>query len=132
MQGADWRTAAIAAVVLMVLGVAAAFGWVAIYSHVIDPGQPFAVYQAYADKHAPWISVYAGIPLWFLGGWWIGRTRDKARAVDTAFGTAFVYSVLDLAIVAAVGGFAAVAPIMFLSLTSKAVAGAIGAWLSAR
>jgi hypothetical protein len=132
MQARDWVTAIVAALILMALGVAATFGWVAIYSHVIDPGRPVEVYQAYADKHAPWIGVYAGVPLWFLAGWLIARNRESGRAIDTAFGTAFVYALLDGAILGAMGAWLTYVHVVLISITTKALAAAAGAWLRAR
>jgi hypothetical protein len=132
MQARDWLTAVVIAVILMALGVAATFGWVAIYSHVIDPGHPVEVYQAYANKHAPWIGVYVGVPLWFLAGWWIARSRDRARAVDTAFGTGFVYAGLDIAIIGAMGALGGFVGVILISVTSKTVCAAAGAWLGAK
>jgi hypothetical protein len=127
----DWLTAILAAVFLMALGVAMTFGWVAIYSHVIDPGHPVEVYQAYADRNAPWISVYASPPLWFIAGWLIGRGREPSRAIDTAFGAGFVYAVLDIAIIGAMGAFWPLIGIILISITTKTLAAAAGAWLRA-
>jgi hypothetical protein len=132
MQMRDWLTAIIAAVILMALGVAMTFGWVAIYSHVIDPGHPVEVYQAYANKYAPWISVYASPPLWFIAGWLIARNREPGRAVETAFKTGFVYAVLDMSIIAAMGALTPLIGIVIISITSKTLAAAFGAWLRAR
>jgi hypothetical protein len=132
MQTRDWLTATIAAVILMALGVAMTFGWVAIYSHVIDPGHPIEVYQAYADKHAPWISVYASPPLWCVAGWLIARNRNPGRAVDTAFKVGFVYAVLDISIIAAMGALWPLIGIIIISITTKTLAAVAGAWLRAR
>lgn len=132
MHARDWLTAIVTALILMTLGIAATFGWVAIYSHVIDPGHPVGVYQAYADRYAPWIGVYAGMPLWFVAGWLIARTRDRDRAVDTAFGTGFVYALLDGAILGAMGTLIPFLHIVTISITTKAFAAVIGARLGAR
>jgi hypothetical protein len=131
MQARDWMMAVFGAVILMALGVAATFGWVAIYSHVIDPGHPVEVYQAYANKYAPWIGVYAGAPLWFLTGWLIARSRERARAIDTAFGMAFVYAALDFAILSAMGSYLAYVGIVIISISTKALAAVFGALLGA-
>ncbi|MEO7650773.1 MAG: hypothetical protein ABIZ80_09920 [Bryobacteraceae bacterium] len=34
--------------------IAAAFGWVAVYSYLINPGQPMAAYEAQAQVSGPW------------------------------------------------------------------------------
>lgn len=132
MQSRDWLTAIIVAIVLMALGVAATFGWVAIYSHVINPGLTVEVYQAYANAHAPWIGVYAGVPLWFIAGWLVASTRDAGRAIDTAFGAAFVYAVLDAAILGAMGSYLMYVDVALVSIATKACAAAGGCWLRTR
>ena len=40
--------------------IAATFGWVAIYSYLINPGHPAATYEAYAQGAGPWVSIVAG------------------------------------------------------------------------
>lgn len=132
MQARDWVVAIIAAVILMALGVAATFGWVAIYSHVIDPGHPVEVYQAYANKHAPWIGVYAGVPMWFIAGWIISRSRDTWQAVDTAFGTGFVYALLDVAVLGALGALLPILHVVLISISTKTAAAALGAVAGAK
>jgi hypothetical protein len=65
--------------------IAAAFGWVAIYSHVIDPGQPFATYQAHAQASGPWVSILAGAPIFYAASRWIARSRPTALALFAIF-----------------------------------------------
>ena len=65
--------------------VAAAFAWVALYSHVIDPGHPLAVYQAHARASGPWVSILAGAPIFYAASRWIARSRPTALALFGVF-----------------------------------------------
>jgi hypothetical protein len=65
--------------------IAAAFGWVAIYSHLIKPGQPLAAYQAHAQTSGPWVSVIAGAPIFYAASRWIARSRPSALALFGIF-----------------------------------------------
>ena len=61
--------------------IAAAFGWVAIYSYLINPGQPLATYQAHAQASGPWVSIFAGAPIFYAGSRWIARSQPTALAL---------------------------------------------------
>lgn len=86
----------------MVAQIAAAFGWVAIYSYLIHPGETPAFYQRYAEVASPWVSVVAGGPIFYLICRWIG-SRVRARAWPTAMALFGFYVLLDLAIVLSMG-----------------------------
>ncbi len=70
--------AVLGAVVAEVVLIAAAFGWVAIYSHLINPGQPLPVYEQHALDSGPYVSILAGILIFYAIGRWIARTRPTA------------------------------------------------------
>jgi hypothetical protein len=94
-----WIPAALGAVAAEASQVAATFGWVTIYSYVIDPGRSPEHYQAYAAASAPWVSVVAGLPIFYAASRWIARDLASALAL---FG---VFVVMDVALLAAAGGF---------------------------
>lgn len=75
--------------------IAAAFLWVAVYSHLIAPGQELSVYRQHAQLSGPWVSVVVGVPVFYLLGRWL-RSR---RAAASLFG---LYLALDLALLAAI------------------------------
>src|SRR5258707_1032464 len=58
----NWGRACAGALIAEITQIAAAFGWVAIYSYLINPGQPMATYQAHAQASGPWVSILAGAP----------------------------------------------------------------------
>ena len=57
-----------------------AFGWVAIYSYLIHPGEAPSYYENYAQFASPVISVVLGIPYWFFACRWVGQ-KAGTRAV---------------------------------------------------
>lgn len=73
-----WGAALAGALLAEVALIASSFAWVAIYSYLINPGQPFAVYQAHAQASGPWVSILAGLPLFYAIGRWIARNRPTA------------------------------------------------------
>jgi hypothetical protein len=76
-----WGRASAGALVAEITQIAAAFGWVAIYSYVINPGQPIATYQAHAQVSGPWVSILAGAPIFYAASRWIARLRPTALAL---------------------------------------------------
>ena len=78
-----WVRAIGGAVIAEVLLVASAFAWVAVYSYVINPNQPLAVYEQHALDSGPWVSILAGVPLFYAVARWIARDRPTALAFCT-------------------------------------------------
>ena len=81
----DWGRACAGALIAEITQIAAAFGWVAIYSYLINPGQPMATYQAHAQASGPWVSVLAGAPIFYAASRWIARLRPTALALFAIF-----------------------------------------------
>ena len=112
------------AVPAMALNIACAFLWVAIYSHLIAPGQGEAAYQAYAMRAVPWSAVIAGIPILIGAGWLLARWHGGGWRTGLAAGAA--YLALDLAIILAAGMVASMLGIVALSYATKLAAAALG------
>ena len=83
----SWVRACAGALIAEVAQIVAAFGWVTIYSYLINPGQPLAAYQAHAQASGPWVSIVAGAPIFYAASRWIARSRPTALAL---FGIFFV------------------------------------------
>lgn len=83
----SWGRAFAGALTAEVTQIAAAFGWVAIYSYLINPGQPMATYEAHAQASGPWVSLIAGAPIFYAASRWIAKSRPTALAL---FGIFFV------------------------------------------
>ena len=80
-----WGRAAAGALIAEIAQIAAAFGWVAIYSYLINPGQPMATYEAHAQASGPWDSILAGAPIFYAASRWIARLRPTALALFAIF-----------------------------------------------
>ena len=91
----NWGRAASGALIAEIAQIAAAFVWVAIYSYLINPGQPMATYQAHAQASGPWVSILAGAPIFYATSRWIARSRPTALALFA------IFVVMDVALVVA-------------------------------
>ena len=81
----DWGRAFAGALIAEITQIAAAFVWVAIYSHLLNPGQPMATYEAHAQASGPWVSILAGAPIFYAASRWIARSRPTALALFAIF-----------------------------------------------
>ena len=115
------RVAALAGLALgvMVVNVAISILYMVVYSYVIDPGHQKEYYEAHVKIAAPYCSIVAGIPLFFLVGWWVGAW--PAILVWT------VYAVVDLAVFAASGQASKIGVLVAISLLTKLAAAYLGA-----
>jgi hypothetical protein len=80
-----WGRATVGVLIAGIALVAASFGWVAIYSYVIEPGQPVATYRAHAEASGPWVSILAGAPIFYAASRWIARSLPTALALFVIF-----------------------------------------------
>jgi hypothetical protein len=117
-----WGAALGGALLAEVALIASSFVWVAIYSFLINPGQPFAVYEAHAQASGPWVSIVAGLPLFYAIGRWIARNRPTALVLwgIMVFG--------DAAILALIAGTAQALPLALIaaSYSTKLLACILG------
>ena len=133
MRVRDWIVAVALALLVMVVNVAASFAWVWVYATFVAPGHDEAFYVAYAQREgAAMSSVFVGAVLMFAAGWFVGRSRPRARALGTAGVIAGTYIAIDVAILLAAGVATSLWPLVAISLVTKLVAALAGAWLSAR
>ncbi len=96
--------AAVGGMLIAELGqIAAAFAWVAIYSYFVHPGETQAFYEAYAQTAAPWVSILAGTPIFYLVCRWVCR-KVPSRAWPTAMALFGLFLLVDLGLVFAAGG----------------------------
>ena len=117
-----WLRAVVGALVAEATQIAAAFGWVAIFSHVIQPGRPFEEYQAHAQVSGPWVSIIAGILIFYAASRWIAGSKRTAMAL---FG---VFLLIDTALLIATWGSATHVPWLLyaVSYVSKGFACYLG------
>ena len=95
LSNVRWGAAIGGMLLVEVLMIALAFGWVAVYSHLIEPGLPVSVYQDYAMKASPWVAFVTGVPLFYLICRWIGAGKAE-KALPTAMATFVFYLLLDV------------------------------------
>jgi hypothetical protein len=81
----NWGRAFGGALIAQIAQIAAAFGWVAIYSYLITPGQPMATHTAHAQASGPWVSILAGAPIFYAASRWIARSMPTALALFAIF-----------------------------------------------
>jgi hypothetical protein len=115
---------------VMVLNVAAAFGVVAVYSYLIEPGHEDAFYQEAALRIAPWSSIFAGAVLFFFAGWLLPWRRAGRNGFAFAATFVFIYAAIDIAVIAAAGGLNSLGAMVAGSMVSKLATALFGAWLS--
>jgi hypothetical protein len=118
------------AIAAMALNVACAFLWVAIYSHLIAPGQSEAAYEAYAMRATPWSAIIAGIPILFGAGWLLARWHGGGWR--TGIGVAIAYAAMDFLILLAFNALLVMPGIVLLSDATKLAAAALGGRIAAR
>jgi hypothetical protein len=80
-----WGAAVGGAVAGEVAQIIASIIWVAIYSYLINPGQPMDVYHKHAQVSGPWVSVFAGFVIFYLASRYIGRSVPTALALFAVF-----------------------------------------------
>jgi hypothetical protein len=94
LRQVSWRLALAGVLGAELTLVSAAFAWVALYSHLIRPGEPIEFYRHYALGASPWVSLLVGIPVFYLVCRWI-RARIPANALATATGLFGLYLLLE-------------------------------------
>jgi hypothetical protein len=115
------RVAALAGLALgvMAVNVAISILYMVVYGYVIKPGREKAYYDAHVQIAAPYCSIIAGIPLMFLVGWWVGMWP--------AMVVWLVYTVIDLAALAASGPTLRDGAVVAVSLLTKLGSACLGA-----
>jgi threonine/homoserine/homoserine lactone efflux protein len=120
------------ALLVMVLNVAAAFAWVAVYSMLIEPGHSEAWYQAYAMRAAPVSSVFAGLVLMLGAGVLIGRGRPVRQAMILGAVMAGTYILIDAIVLVAAQADSQTVTWAWGSWVTKLAAAVLGARIGAR
>lgn len=126
--GSSWAWILGSALIVMVLNVAAHVAYMVLYGHVLNPGHPVSHYTDHANRSAPYSSMIVGFALMFLAGRFVGKRAAEDRILRSAVGVAVVYTVIDVAILVAVG----VSAEMALLATISAICKFAGAYLGGR
>ncbi len=115
-----WRAAVIGAIIAEAVLIGSAFGWVAIYSYAINPGQPLAVYEQHALASGPWVSITMGVPIFYAAGRWIAKT------VPTALALCGIVLVFDASVLALNGLAGLPIALVAVSYATKLIASRLG------
>ena len=117
------------AVLVLVANVVASILYMVVYSYVIDPGHDPQYYNDHIQVAGPYCSIVAGIPLMFLAGWWVAGWWQRAHGVRPAWIVWLAYTMIDLAILLAVGMSLRVGLLFVVSFATKLAAAYFGARL---
>lgn len=116
-----------AAILILVVNVALSVVYMVFYSYFINPGHDEKFYQDHIQIAAPYCSIVFGIPLFYFVCRWIGGKWEKAFAVKAAISVWIVYALIDLSIVAAVGGITlSAAGLVAVSMITKLISAYLG------
>lgn len=131
MNAVRWGWALGAGIVTKILMILSAFVFVAIYSHVIHPGETAEYYQQFAQDTVVYESILFGIPFFFATFWWIGRKLDGAVA-PTMIAAWVVYVLLDIPFHMMGADFSSMIELLFVAHGSKLISGYLGGALATR
>jgi hypothetical protein len=104
---------------VMAVNVAISILYMVVYSYVIDPGHEKEYYEAHVKIAAPYSSIVAGIPLFFLVGRWVGT--------GPAMLVWLVYAVIDVTAMAASGLTLRSSAVVAVSMLTKLASAYLGA-----
>jgi len=79
---------------------AAAYAWVALYSHWLAPGHDLDFYRHYARQSSPIVGIVAGMPLF----WFAGRQLGARFGVAAALLSWGIFAAAGLVVTIASGG----------------------------
>jgi hypothetical protein len=85
MKRIHWLRAVLGAIAAEAAQITCAFAWVALYSHVLNPGRPMTHYEAHAQQSGPWVALIAGFLVFYAASRWIARSRATAMALFVIF-----------------------------------------------
>jgi hypothetical protein len=91
-----WGLAIVATVLAQITLIALSILCVAVYSYAIHTGETQEFYSAFARVSAPWVSLVAGGPVFYLIARRI-RRRAPSSAFETAIAVAGLYLLIEIA-----------------------------------
>lgn len=92
-----WGLAVVATLLAEITLITLSILCVAVYSYAIHTGETPEFYSAFAKVSAPWVSLIAGGPVFFLIARWI-RRRAPSAALGTAMAMAGLYLAIEVAV----------------------------------
>ncbi len=126
MQLKDWIWIISFALLLLVVNIGISVLYMVVYGHLINPGQPEAHYQEHVQIAAPYSSIIAGVPLFYLAGRFLTRRWPTNLRLKTALLVALVYALIDIAVLAAIGFQLRASLFVVISIATKFIAAFLG------
>jgi len=120
------------ALLVMAVNVAVSVLYMVVYSYFINPGQPEQHYQEHVRIAAPYSSIIAGAPLFYLAGRWLTRRWEAGFRLKAALLIWLVYALIDLAALGASGFTRRMAIFATISLATKFGAAYLGGVAASR
>lgn len=111
--------------------VGAAVLYMVVYGHVFHPGYPQEFYDRHVRAAGPWISIVAGVPIFFFLAERLARRAGSGSGRRSVVALWAIWAIADTAILAAaegLGGIVRILPLWCLSLLTKLA----GIWLGVR
>lgn len=132
MKLKDWLWIIVCALLIMAVNVGISILYMVVYGYLINPGQPNQHYQDHVQIAAPYSSIIAGAPLFYLAGRFLTRRWPAAARVKAALLMALVYAVIDLAALASAGFQTRLMIFTAISLATKFIAAYLGGQAASR
>lgn len=126
MRLKDWGWIIGFALMIMIINVGISILYMVVYGHFINPGQPESHYQEHVQIAAPYCSIIAGIPLFYLVGRFLTRRWLSPMRVQAALGIALFYSLIDVALLIVTGFQFRLLLIIVISISTKFIAAYFG------
>ncbi len=132
MKLKDWLWISASALLVMAVNVGISVLYMVVYGYLINPGQPNQHYQDHIQIAAPYSSIIAGAPLFYLAGRFLTRRWAAGLRVKAALLMAAIYALIDLAALASTGF--QMRPLIFtaISLATKFIAAYLGGQAASR
>jgi len=126
MKFKDWFWIIACALLVMVVNVGISVLYMVVYGHLINPGQPAQHYQDHVQIAAPYSSIIAGAPLFYLAGRYLTRRWPAGSRGKAALLMALVYGVIDVTVVALTGFQLRVLIFTVVSMATKFITAYLG------
>ncbi|MGH9832445.1 MAG: hypothetical protein ACREBD_33025 [Blastocatellia bacterium] len=120
------------ALLVMAVNIAVSVLYMVVYGYFINPGQPEQHYQEHVRIAAPYSSIIAGAPLFYLAGRWLTRRWETGFRLKAALLIWLVYALIDLAVLGASGFTRRLAIFAAISLATKFGAAYLGGVAASR
>lgn len=132
MKLKDWLWIIACALLVMAVNVGISVLYMVVYGYLINPGQSAQHYQDHVQIAAPYSSIIAGAPLFYLAGRFLTRRWPAGSRVKAALLIALVYAVIDVIALVSTGFQMRALIFTVTSLATKFIAAYLGGKAASR